>query len=59
MILVPNRTVPAWAGQTAPQQATGDSTRWLPGGARQLWVEPGTLGAKDGDWFILPMPGAA
>jgi hypothetical protein len=59
VILVPNRTVPSWVGQTAPQQATGDSTRWLPGGARQLWVEPGTLGAKDGDWFILPMPGAA
>lgn len=55
----PNRPVHAWAGEVAPQRATGGGDWYLPGGATQLWIPPGSIGPGDGDWLIAPVPGGS
>lgn len=52
----PNRPVHAWGGDVAPQPATGGGDYYLPGGATQLWIPRGSLGAGDGEWQIAPAP---
>jgi hypothetical protein len=59
VVFIPRRRVPAWEGTVAPQQGTSVTDKWLPGGARQVWIEPGSVGPTDGDWYIGPLPRSA